>query len=342
MLDDGSDDLNGGIVVVEVVVKWCGGGIYDGVVVKGGRRLFCTFFAFWIAFTIGFWVEELALEAMEYGDQGMDKRMVVYRFWMKRIERENLVFFIRIRDGGIGVEMIGVVQGQQYVRDRDVFRFIEFGIHKSEVFENTSKQHSVRVRSYSVRSKDLETLLEIRYHLGKGNVVADALCQKEQIKPLRVRALVMTIYLSLSSQILSAQAKTMKKENVKEENLHGIASIMVNGKRSYELKGKFVDDLRDNAFRRTNGEDAVEHIKYFLKIVEPINLPNVNYERLRTKTYEGYKNELNDELEESWLEDGAPYEICDHICKPFRFKNWKLNGPLLIQIKTDFVTGKSY
>nr|GEU59311.1 ribonuclease H-like domain-containing protein [Tanacetum cinerariifolium] len=56
---------------------------------------------------------------------------------VERPEHENLVFFIRIRDGGIGVEMIGVVQGQQCVRDKDVFRFIEFGIHKSEVFEKT-------------------------------------------------------------------------------------------------------------------------------------------------------------------------------------------------------------
>nr|GEU79943.1 reverse transcriptase domain-containing protein [Tanacetum cinerariifolium] len=35
---------------------------------------------------------------------------------------------------------------------------------------------------------------EIRYHPGKANVVADALSQKEQIKPLRVRSLVMTIH----------------------------------------------------------------------------------------------------------------------------------------------------
>ncbi|GKC96065.1 putative reverse transcriptase domain-containing protein, partial [Tanacetum coccineum] len=32
---------------------------------------------------------------------------------------------------------------------------------------------------------------EIRYHLGKANVVADALSRKERLKPLRVRALVM-------------------------------------------------------------------------------------------------------------------------------------------------------
>ncbi|GJR18693.1 hypothetical protein Tco_0967220 [Tanacetum coccineum] len=65
----------------------------------------------------------------------------------------------------------------------------------------------------------------------------------------------------------------------------GIASIMVNGKRAYELKGKFLDDLRDNAFSETNGEDVVEHTEYFLKIVDPINLPNVNYEQLRLSVF---------------------------------------------------------
>ncbi|GKD25994.1 hypothetical protein Tco_1232208, partial [Tanacetum coccineum] len=65
----------------------------------------------------------------------------------------------------------------------------------------------------------------------------------------------------------------------------GIISIMANGKATYELKGKFRDDLRDNAFSGTNGEDAIEHIKYFLKIVDPIDLPNVNYERLRLAVF---------------------------------------------------------
>ncbi|GKC46511.1 putative reverse transcriptase domain-containing protein [Tanacetum coccineum] len=49
--------------------------------------------------------------------------------------------------------------------------------------------------------------------------MADALSRKERIKPLRVRALVMTIGLNLPVHILNAQAEAMKEENVKEENL---------------------------------------------------------------------------------------------------------------------------
>ncbi|GJT23156.1 hypothetical protein Tco_0893093 [Tanacetum coccineum] len=36
----------------------------------------------------------------------------------------------------------------------------------------------------------------------------------------------------------------------------GITSITVNGKNAYELKGKFLDDLHNNAFSGTNGEEA--------------------------------------------------------------------------------------
>ncbi|GJT38997.1 hypothetical protein Tco_0938862 [Tanacetum coccineum] len=164
--------------------------------------------------------------------------------------------------------------------------------------------------------------------------------------------------------------------NDKENYYSGNTSIMVNGKRAYELKGKFLDDLRDNSFSRTNGEDAVEHIKYFFKIVDPINLPKnksndhegvadkefsdaekannddeqetAEIFRIETnlfdyetpnKTYEDYENELNDELEEPWSEDGVPYEICDHICEPFRFKNGKAKWPTCNSNEDEFCNG---
>ncbi|GJU99845.1 putative reverse transcriptase domain-containing protein [Tanacetum coccineum] len=63
---------------------------------------------------------------------------------------------------------------------------------------------------------------EIHYHLGKANVVADALSRKEREPPLRVRASVMTIGLNLPKQILDAQTEARKLENIKNEDVGGM------------------------------------------------------------------------------------------------------------------------
>nr|GEZ53581.1 putative reverse transcriptase domain-containing protein [Tanacetum cinerariifolium] len=63
---------------------------------------------------------------------------------------------------------------------------------------------------------------EIRYHPEKANVVADALSRNGRSKPLRVRALVMTIGLNFSMQILSAQSEARKEENFINEDLQGM------------------------------------------------------------------------------------------------------------------------
>ncbi|GJS59235.1 putative reverse transcriptase domain-containing protein [Tanacetum coccineum] len=63
---------------------------------------------------------------------------------------------------------------------------------------------------------------DIRYHPGKANEVADALSRKERVKPLRVRALVMTIGLNLPKQILEAQTEALKPENLTAEDVGGM------------------------------------------------------------------------------------------------------------------------
>jgi hypothetical protein len=97
---------------------------------------------------------------------------------------------------------------------------VVFTDHKSLQFILDQKELNMR------QGRWLETLsdydCEIRYHPGKANVVAYALSQKERLKPLRVRALLLTINSNLPAQILQAQEEAVKQEDLKNENLYGM------------------------------------------------------------------------------------------------------------------------
>nr|GFB37056.1 putative reverse transcriptase domain-containing protein [Tanacetum cinerariifolium] len=93
--------------------------------------------------------------------------------------------------------------------------------------DHKSLQHILDQKKLNMRQRHWLELLsdydcEIHYHPGKANVVADALSRKERIKPLRVRALVMTIGLDLLKQILGAQTEAKKTENLKKEDVGGM------------------------------------------------------------------------------------------------------------------------
>ncbi|GKC03760.1 putative reverse transcriptase domain-containing protein [Tanacetum coccineum] len=97
---------------------------------------------------------------------------------------------------------------------------VVFTDHKSLQHILDQKELNMRQRRWLELLSDYDC--EIRYHPGKANVVADALSRKERSKPLRVRALVMTIGLNLPKQILSAQSEARKEENFINEDLRGM------------------------------------------------------------------------------------------------------------------------
>ncbi|GJT11612.1 putative reverse transcriptase domain-containing protein [Tanacetum coccineum] len=74
--------------------------------------------------------------------------------------------------------------------------YTEQGCHR--IYDRKSLHYSLDQKELNMRQRRWLELLsdydcDIRYHPGKANVVADALSRKERSKPLRVRALVMTI-----------------------------------------------------------------------------------------------------------------------------------------------------
>nr|GFA85208.1 putative reverse transcriptase domain-containing protein [Tanacetum cinerariifolium] len=99
---------------------------------------------------------------------------------------------------------------------------------KCTVFtDHKSLQHILDQKELNMRQRRWLELLsdydcDIRYHPGKANVVANALSRKERIKPLRVRALVMTIGLDLPKKILEARIEALKPENLENEDVGGM------------------------------------------------------------------------------------------------------------------------
>ncbi|GKB80247.1 putative reverse transcriptase domain-containing protein [Tanacetum coccineum] len=121
--------------------------------------------------------------------------------------------------------------------------------------DHKSLQHILDQKELNMRQRRWLELLtnydcKIHYHPGKANVVADALIRKERIKPLRVRALVMTLHPKLPSKILEAQTEAIKEENIKAENLRRIDKafeLRSNGTRCIKNRSwlPFFGGLRD-------------------------------------------------------------------------------------------------
>ncbi|GJU65106.1 putative reverse transcriptase domain-containing protein [Tanacetum coccineum] len=86
-------------------------------------------------------------------------------------------------------------------------KYVVFTDHKSLQYILNQKELNMRHRHWIELLSDYDC--EIRYHLGKANVVADALSREER----------MTVHNDLPKQILEAQKEAMKKKNVKAKNL---------------------------------------------------------------------------------------------------------------------------
>ncbi|GKC53243.1 putative reverse transcriptase domain-containing protein, partial [Tanacetum coccineum] len=108
-----------------------------------------------------------------------------------------------------------------------IWRHYLYGTKCTVFTDHKSLQHIIDQKELNMRQRQWLELLsdydcDIRYHLGKANIVADAFSRKEREPPLRVRALVMTISLDLPKQILNAQTEARKPENIKSEDVRGM------------------------------------------------------------------------------------------------------------------------
>ncbi|GJU70580.1 hypothetical protein Tco_1256839, partial [Tanacetum coccineum] len=83
---------------------------------------------------------------------------------------------------------------------------------------------------------------------------------------------------------------------------------------------------------------AFEEFNHLLKI----NPGLFTYDIQGFKTYDEYEQELNNKTqgnEEPWSENGVPYQLCDHICEPYHFKNGKTKWPTCSSDIDEFFNG---
>ncbi|GJS37953.1 putative reverse transcriptase domain-containing protein [Tanacetum coccineum] len=129
-----------------------------------------------------------------------------------------------------------------------IWRHYLYGTKCTVFTDHKSLQHILDQKELNMRQRRWLELLsdydcEICYHPGKENVIADTLSRKEREPPLRVQGLVMTIGLDLPKQILNAQTKARKPENIKNEDVGGM--LVENSKDPEKLRMEKLEPCAD-------------------------------------------------------------------------------------------------
>ncbi|GKA27070.1 putative reverse transcriptase domain-containing protein [Tanacetum coccineum] len=141
------------------------------------------------------------------------EKVIAYASRQLKINEKNY----NTHDLELGAVMFALKMWRHYLYGT---KCIVFTNHKSLQHILNHKELNMRQRRWLELLSDYDR--EIHYHPGKANMVADALSRNERIKPLRVRALVLTIGLNLPVQILEAHVEARKEENYGIEDLCGM------------------------------------------------------------------------------------------------------------------------
>nr|GEV57019.1 hypothetical protein [Tanacetum cinerariifolium] len=91
----------------------------------------------------------------------------------------------------------------------------------------------------------------------------------------------------LEEEVAETMAETIEQYMSKTQADYGsgIARPKIKDKDSFELKGQFLKELRDNTFRGSDHEDANEHIEKVFKIVDLFHIPNITIDQVMHRAF---------------------------------------------------------
>ncbi|GJZ91897.1 hypothetical protein Tco_0663962 [Tanacetum coccineum] len=91
-------------------------------------------------------------------------------------------------------------------------------------------------------------------------------------------------------EVAETMAETMEQSMSKTRADYGsgIARPKIEDKDSFEFKGQFLKELRDNTFSDSDHEDANEHIEKVLEIVDLFHIPNITIDQVMLRAFPMY------------------------------------------------------
>ncbi|GJS54308.1 putative reverse transcriptase domain-containing protein [Tanacetum coccineum] len=157
---------------------------------------------------------------------------------------------------------------------RKIWRHYLYGTKSVIYTDHKSLQHIFDRKELNMRQRRWLELFgdyecEIKYHLGKANVVADALSRKERLKPRRVRAMAVTIQSGVKGLILEAQGEAFKDENVIAKGLN-VGSV----------RTKIMDKAHKTKYSVHPGADKMYYDLRPSGLLQQLEIPEWKWEKI--------------------------------------------------------------